>query len=282
MGQIKNIKLHIVTDIKTSLHQPKMEPFNLCTSTTTTRGRLDDVITYFTLQARHHLQQYKMYQYYAKYYTKYRTQLSKSKDKAGGASPACTASRKTGHTTDSSCGYYFKSSTTHPLKTKKRSRRNRKRRQRLSSFNVSTEVAGCSKGRVEVAEAIESSDESDEEIDIGYQEFMRQSEQFRKERDATRVMRNTRGRGRDAMEDESEDVPLECVEYVDVLRKGPDGTILPPTASNRKQMYEEKYGHCGTKILSLETALQWKFNSVIDSTSPKPWPALPIRFLNQN
>merc|ERR1711962_864870 len=203
MGQIKNIKLHIVTDIKTSLHQRKMEPFNLCTSTTTTRGRLDDVITYFSLQARHHLQQYQMYQYYAKYYTKYRTQLSKSKEKAGGASPACTAKRKTGHNTDSSCGYYFKSTSTHPLKTKKRTRRNRKRRQRVGSLNASSGVAGCSKGRVEVAEAIESSDESDEEVDIGYQEFMRQSEQFRKERDATRVMK----RGTDAMEDESEDVP---------------------------------------------------------------------------
>merc|ERR1711962_288480 len=210
MGQIKNIKLHIVTDIKTSLHQRKMEPFNLCTSTTTTRSRLDDVITYFSLQARHHLQQYQMYQYYAKYYTKYRTQLSKSKNKTGGTSPACTATRKTGHTTDSSCGYYFKSSSTHPLKTKKRSRRNRKRRQRVGTLNASSEVAGCSKGRVEVAEVIESSDESDEEIDIGYQEFMRQSEQFRKERDATRMTKNTRGRGRDATEDESEDVPLEC------------------------------------------------------------------------
>ena len=45
------------------------------------------------------------------------------------------------------------------------------------------EVAGyVVHDRVEVAETMESSDESDGEIDVGYQEFMRQSEQFRKER----------------------------------------------------------------------------------------------------
>lgn len=64
-----------------------------------------------------------------------------------------------------------------------------------------------------------------------------------------------------------------------VLRKGPDGTVLPPTAHNRKKLYEEKYGEAGTTILSLETALQWKFNKVTDTCSPILWPALPLRLI---
>merc|ERR1712013_749828 len=245
--------------------------------------RLDDVISYFASQARHHLQQYQMYCYYAKYYNKCKQQLYKRSNKTSG------------RTTDSSCGYYFKTSNT--SKSKKRTkRRNKKRRERAArAVESSTEEAaygGCGSvevagyvvnDRVEVAETMESSEESDGEIDVGYQEFMRQSEQFRKERDAVRVKCSTRGgsKGVGKNTNEEDETPLQCVEYVDVLRKGPDGTILPPTASNRKQLYEEKYGSAGTKILSLETALQLKFNSVIDSSSPKPWPALPIRFVNE-
>ena len=63
-----------------------------------------------------------------------------------------------------------------------------------------------------------------------------------------------------------------------VLRKGPDGTDLPPTAINRKLLYERKYDSKGTTILSLETALQWKFNKFIDQHSPKLWPAIPLKF----
>ena len=64
-----------------------------------------------------------------------------------------------------------------------------------------------------------------------------------------------------------------------VMRKGPDGSVLPPTALNRKLLYEEKYGESGTTILSLETALQWKFNKFLDSTNPVTWPALPLRLV---
>jgi len=64
-----------------------------------------------------------------------------------------------------------------------------------------------------------------------------------------------------------------------VLRKGPDGTVLPPTAQNRKKLYDDKYGDSGTTILSLETALQWKFNKVTDTCSPILWPALPLRLI---
>ena len=62
------------------------------------------------------------------------------------------------------------------------------------------------------------------------------------------------------------------------MKKGPDGTVLPPTASNRKEMYETKYGEAGTTILSLETAVQWKFNKFMDISSPSPWPCIPLRF----
>ena len=52
-----------------------MSNFAPCSSSSSlpnNRQRLDDVISYFTLQAQHHLQQYQMYAYYAKYYSKYR------------------------------------------------------------------------------------------------------------------------------------------------------------------------------------------------------------------
>lgn len=64
-----------------------------------------------------------------------------------------------------------------------------------------------------------------------------------------------------------------------VLHKGPEGTKLPPTAQNRKELYEKKYGKQGTTVLSLETALQWKFNKAKDSSSPVMWPAIPIRMV---
>ena len=67
--------------------------------------------------------------------------------------------------------------------------------------------------------------------------------------------------------------------YLLVLHKGPEGTKLPPTAQNRKELYEKKYGKRGTTVLSLETALQWKFNKVKDSSSPVMWPAIPIRMV---
>jgi len=127
---------------------------------------------------------------------------------------------------------------------------------------------------VELAEQMES-DGSEYELDKGFKDFLRQSAEFRKERDAAKQKKEN-DQGSQNVNDE---IRSECVEYVDILRKGPDGTILPPTASNRKELYEEKYGDAGTKILSLETALQWKFNSVVDTTSPKPWPTLPIRFV---
>ena len=72
--------------------------------------------------------------------------------------------------------------------------------------------------RVEVAETMESSEEeSDGEIDVGYQEFMRQSEQFRKERDAVRVKCSTRGgsKGVGGNTNDDDGTPQQCVEYVD-------------------------------------------------------------------
>jgi len=242
--------------------------------------RLEEAISYFALQARYHLQQYQVYCYYAKYYGKYRKKLEKKK-RVNDTDSKVKNSLRAGHTTDSSCGYYFKANTA--TSSKKRNKRRNKRRRgggRVHGhFNSSIEVSlPAVKDKVEVAEDIESSDESDEEVDIGYQEFVRQSVEFRKERDLARLKTTRKDTGGNSNDS---DVPLQCVEYVDVLRKGPDGTILPPTALNRKQLYEEKYGEAGTKILSLETALQWNFNSVVDATSPKLWPALPIRFLTQ-
>ncbi|XP_002160989.1 gem-associated protein 8 [Hydra vulgaris] len=109
--------------------------------------------------------------------------------------------------------------------------------------------------------------ESEFELDQQFVDFLRQSSEFKKKRDADKIANLKEN-------DPTED----SVEYVDVLQKGPDGTVLPPTALNRKQIYEEKYGNSGTLVLSLETALQWKFNKFIDKSSPCLWPALPIRF----
>ena len=67
--------------------------------------------------------------------------------------------------------------------------------------------------------------------------------------------------------------------YFSVLHRGPEGTTLPPTAQNRKELYDEKYGEKGTTILSLETALQWKYNKLKDTCSPIMWPAIPIRLI---
>lgn len=243
--------------------------------------RLEEAISYFSLQARYHLQQYEVYCYYAKYYAKCRKKMEKKKI-VNDADSKVKYNSRAGHTTDSSCGYYFKANTT-TFSKKRNTRRNKRRRgggRVHGHCNSSIEVSlpAVNKDKVEVAEDIESSDDSEEEVDIGYQEFVRQSEEFRRERDLARLKATSKDTGGNSNES---DVPLQCVEYVDVLRKGPDGTILPPTALNRKQLYEEKYGGAGTKILSLETALQWNFNTVVDATSPKLWPALPIRFLTQ-
>lgn len=119
---------------------------------------------------------------------------------------------------------------------------------------------------------VKGESESDIALDDGFKEFLKESARFRAERDAKK---NTSTMETNT-DQKNDDV---VIEYVDILRKGPEGTKLPPTAQNRKELYEEKYGTKGTAILSLETALQWKFNKSKDSRSHVLWPAIPIRMI---
>jgi len=119
-------------------------------------------------------------------------------------------------------------------------------------------------------DAIESEEDSGMEVDPAFREFLRQSAQFRMERDAEKKAASKNNKEGDIAETE------ECVEYVDVMCKGPEGTTLPPTAQNRETLYREQYGARGTALLSMETALQWQFNKFSDAMRPKPWPSIPL------
>jgi len=114
--------------------------------------------------------------------------------------------------------------------------------------------------------------ESGLDLDDGYKQFLKESAKFRAERDAQKKKQHQTD------EEGKEEDNIE-VEYVDILHRGPEGTTLPPTAQNRKELYDKKYGEKGTTILSLETALQWKYNKLKDTCSPIMWPAIPLRLV---
>lgn len=120
-----------------------------------------------------------------------------------------------------------------------------------------------------------ATEEGNMEVDPAFREFLRQSAKFRMERDAAKkvsAVSNTNNDNDGMVDAEAE----ECVEYVDVMCKGPEGTILPPTARNREALYYERYGSRGTALLSMETAVQWQFNKFCDAMRPKPWPSIPL------
>lgn len=234
--------------------------------------RVEEIIKSCNSQAKWHLQQHQNYSYYAKYYERYYHSFKQSQ----------LQQQKLKNNPPPGCGYYFSEEKSSnyplPLKASKRQRRISNNKNRSGGFSKNHHVS-ITRENVELAEQIES-DGSEYELDKGFKEFLRQSAEFRKERDAAKFKRTTNNNNDPLTDDNNEkSVVTECVEYVDILRKGPDGTILPPTASNRKELYEEKYGDAGTKILSLETAIQWKFNTIVDNNSPKQWPTLPIRFV---
>jgi len=228
--------------------------------------KVEHIIQSCDAHAKWHLQQYQNYCYYARYYARYYHSLQQSGHRQHKKHKNTTHC----HQSTAGCGYYFSD------KSRINSRKAYKKQRRNREGVPNNQNNKATKDNVELAEQIES-DGSEYELDKGFKDFLRQSAEFRKERDAAKQKKKN-DLGSQNVNDE---IRSECVEYVDILRKGPDGTILPPTASNRKELYEEKYGDAGTKILSLETALQWKFNSVVDTTSPKPWPTLPIRFVKK-
>jgi len=167
-------------------------------------------------------------------------------------------------------GHFSDSSTTtdhHNFKvpTPKKSKKKKKRRRRRKVSKTESEIT--------------EEEETDVEIDPAFKEFLRQSIQFKKERDAAKKRTGSskhNDANEDSMIDDADSETDENTEYVDLMRKGPEGTILPPTATNRKELYDSRYGPKGTTILSLETALQWKFMQFSDQKSPILWPNLPL------
>jgi len=156
-----------------------------------------------------------------------------------------------------------------PLPKKSKKKKKRRRRRRKMSKTES--------------ETIEEEEETDLEIEPAFKEFLRQSLQFKREREAAKRQARSGGYSKcddddnlDSTLDDTDSDSDDNTEYVDLMKKGPEGTILPPTATNRKELYDSRYGTKGTTILSLETALQWKFMQFIDQKSPTLWPNLPL------
>lgn len=211
--------------------------------------RVEYLLNSCVAQAKWHLEQYKKFNYYATYYRcLYESYSSKWQEERSRRNTDVDAVDWNEAYTNIAGNCSYEKTNISPERKKK------KRKKKRKSY----------------AEKIESDDENNEfEMDESFKEFLLKSAEHRKQRDAEKAKQ---------VDEKSDDVSMECVEYVDVLRKGPEGTVLPPTAFNRKQIYEEKYGAKGTTILSLETALQWKYNKFIDSMPTSPWPALPLRF----
>ena len=51
---------------------------------------------------------------------------------------------------------------------------------------------------------------------------------------------------------------------------------LPPVATDKRQLYAERYGEKGSDILKLETQLQLEFDRYCDSNKPSYWPSIPL------
>ena len=127
-------------------------------------NRIDHLIQFYSAHAKWHLQQYKNYCYYARYYHSLKqTELANHPSQS--------------NVTDSSCGYYF---------TKGKNQRKRRNKRRIAKQlrkrrNNQNDPSTSMKDNVEVAEQMES-DGSEYELDKGFQDFLRQSAEFRKER----------------------------------------------------------------------------------------------------